>query len=245
MILVFYIALAITIILLIILLITFIISISKLEIKIQNLKINNTNKIKNNEKILIQISLKIGKLHWLKIRINKEKLAKLYVKIKKSEEKNHITTQIIKEKLKDEIDRILREQEIKQQILNTKIEIENFKCSIELGTEDYILTSFIIAIISIIISNIIPHIISKNTKNIKKAINYKVLPIYQKQNIYNVQLSITISTKISHLLQIIFALIKQKRKDKKIISKEQKETNNSNKHNTKKINTKKLNVKPV
>lgn len=248
MILVFYIALAITILLLLILVITFITCISKLEIKVQNLKMSNIHKNKNNEKILIQISLKIGKIHWLKIKINKEKLAKLYVKIKKSEEKNNITTQIIKNRLKGDINKILKDQELKNQILNTKIELEKLNTNIELGTEDYILTSFLVAIISIIISNILPHIISQKTKNnIEKIIHYKISPIYIKQNIYNIQLSITMSTKISGLIQILIEIVKLKIKDKKEkqnkIKLEKQITNK--KYSTKTINTKKLNVKPV
>ena len=246
MILVFYIALAITILLLLILIITFITCISILEIKVQNLKMSNIHKNKNNEKILIQISLKIGKIHWLKIKINKEKLAKLYVKIKKSEEKNNITTQIIKNRLKGDINKILKDQELKNQILNTKIELEKLNTNIELGTEDYILTSFLVAIISIIISNILPHIISQKTKNnIEKIIHYKISPIYIKQNIYNIQLSITMSTKISGLIQILIKIIKLKIKDKKEQKNKLKSQTTNKKYSTKTINTKKLNVKPV
>ena len=246
MILVFYIALAITILLLLILIITFITCISILEIKVQNLKMSNIHKNKNNEKILIQISLKIGKIHWLKIKINKEKLAKLYVKIKKSEEKNNITTQIIKNRLKGDINKILKDQELKNQILNTKIELEKLNTNIELGTEDYILTSFLVAIISIIISYILPHIISQKTKNnIEKIIHYKISPIYIKQNIYNIQLSITMSTKISGLIQILIKIIKLKIKDKKEQKNKLKSQTTNKKYSTKTINTKKLNVKPV
>lgn len=228
MVLVFYIALFIVISLLIIIAMIYF---SKLEIKIQDLEMSNINKRKNNEKILIQISLKIWNLHWLKIKLDKEKMANVYVKIKKQE--NKFNTDLLKEKLKKDAKAIIESKELKEMLSDIKIELEKINTNIEIGTEDYIFTSFLVAIISIIISNIIPHVISSkmlSKKNIQEKIFYKISPIYKQQNIYNVQLTIVVSAKIMQIVQIIFNFIKINKK-----------VNNT----TKEINIKKLNAKPV
>lgn len=203
MILVFYIAL---VILLLIALVIYMIYISKLEISIENLDMSNINKRKNNEKIIIQISLKLGNIKWLHFKMNKEKLANLYGKIQKFEYKNSISSKIMKEEAKKEIKIMLENKEIKQKILNTKIELEKFDSNISFGTEDYILTSYLVAIVAIIISNILPHII-KNKESINR-IKYSVLPIYQQRNIYNIQLNTILNIKVARIINIAFALKK-------------------------------------
>ena len=204
---------------------------SKLEIKIQDLEMSNINKRKNNEKILIQISIKIGKLHWMKIKLNKEKLANAYAKIKKQEYK--INKYLLNDMLKKDIKSIASNKEFKKMISDIKIELEKVNASVEIGTEDYIFTSFLVAIISIIISNIIPHVITTKTcskKNIQEKVFYKILPIYKEQNIYNIKLTIVFSAKLIKIMQIIFDFI--------MINKKVNKT-------TEKISIKKLNVEPV
>ena len=66
MVLVFYIVISI---ILTILNLAFLISISELELDIKNLQMSNINKKRNNEKIQIKVSLKIGNFHWLSIKI--------------------------------------------------------------------------------------------------------------------------------------------------------------------------------
>lgn len=228
MVLVFYIALFIIISLLIIIAMIYF---SKLEIKVQDLEMSNINKRKNNEKILVQTSLKIGKLHWLKIKLDKEKMTEIYVKTKKQQ--NKFNTDLLKEKLKKDAKAIFTSKELKEMLSDIKIELEKINTNIEIGTEDYIFTSFLVAIISIIISNIMPHVISPkmlSKKNVQEKIFYKISPIYKQQNIYNVQLTIIVSAKIMQIVQIIFNFIKINKK-----------VNNT----TKEINIRKMNSKPV
>lgn len=243
MVLVFYIAMIITFILLILLIIAFLITISKLEVNIKDLDISNINKRENNKNILIQISLKIKKVHWIKIKMDKEKMANLYVKIKKQEDKNNINSAIIKEKLKEEAKNIFASKELKELILDTRIELEKLDLNIGISTEDNIVTSFLVAIISIIISNILPHIISNNLyykDNIEEKINYKISPIYKEKNMYYIHLMSSVSTDISHLIKIMFNMIKLRKENKKELEEKYvKEINNIEKID------KKLNVKPV
>ena len=82
---------------------------------------------------------------------------------------------------------------------NLSIEIEELKSEIFLGTEDTIVTSYLVAAVAIIISNVIPHII----KNSDKTIQYKVLPIYKQKYIYILKLDSIINIKIMKIIQIM------------------------------------------
>ena len=85
MILVFYILLG-TIALVLLLLVMIIIS--KIEFEIQNLEMSNIDKKQNNKKLKVSIFLRIGKLHWMKVCLNKKKILKLNNKIKSYEQNN-------------------------------------------------------------------------------------------------------------------------------------------------------------
>lgn len=211
MVLVFSIALIMVIILAILLILTFMICISKLEINIKNMHINSQNKRKNNEKILVKLSLKIGKWHWIKIKLNKEKLSKLYAKIKIQEYTNSIKYIKMQKKLEGTTQVALKDKELRKLIRKTNIEIEKFNANIAVGTENYILTSYIVAIISIVISNILPHAVKGDVlrrNNIAKTIHYRIVPIYRDNNEYNVHLTIIASTEVLNLIRIIIKLIK-------------------------------------
>lgn len=242
MVLVFFIAMTILFLIVITLILSFLFCISKLEINIKNLKTSNLYKEKNNNKAIIKISLKIGKFHWLKIKINKEKIKKIYQKLNE-EGKNKFNIEKFKTKLKKDVTQIFKDKELKKLLKNIKIELDEFKADVAISTDDYIFTSFLVAIISIIISNVLPHIINKKLKeDIEKAISYKINPIYQQRNVYNIHLTTSLSIKIFPIIQIAFKLVqinariseKNKKLEEKVISKEKR-----------KINMKKLNVRPV
>ncbi len=220
MILAFFIALIISIILAILLVLIFMICISKLEINIKNMYINSRNKRKNNERALIKLSLKIGKWNWLKIKLNKEKLANLYAKLKIQEYTNGIKFDNMKKNLETSAKVALKNRKLKKLVKSTNIEVEKFNANIAVGTEDYILTSYIVAIISIAISNILPHVIKEDEvrkNNISKIIHYRIVPIYRDNNEYNVHLTIIASTKVLHLIRIFIEFIKMSKKENKRI----------------------------
>jgi hypothetical protein len=207
MLLVFYIFIGIIVILLLLILMIFC---SKIELKINNAFMNNINKKQNNNNILVQISLKILNIRWLKIKLNKTKLENLYAKTKIKEIKSNIDMKKVNKQIKQIIFKALENKEIRRKILNIKIELENLNLKLDLATEDYILTSYLVAIISIIISNIVPHIVKR--KNYKK-IYYKISPVYQSRNLYQIKTDITLSLKIMQILIIaykIFMLVKNK-----------------------------------
>ena len=215
MILVFYIALVIA---LLSTLLIVMIYISKLEIDIENLYMSNIDKSKNNEQIIVVLSLKICNFRWAHFKFNKNKLSNLYALIKKKEYKNMITSKIIKKQIIEEIKTIAknRNKNSRKNKVNTKIELEKLYANISFGTEDYVLTSYIVAIVAIIISNILPHIIkNENEKNISERINYKVLPIYQTRNIYKIELNTSFNIKISNLIRMIYGLNKANKRYEK------------------------------
>lgn len=207
--LVFYIAISI---ILSILNLAFLISISKLEFNIENLDMSNINKKQNNQKLSVKISLKIGKLHWLHFKFNKHKLATIYAKIKKSQYKKNITNKDLKQKAIQDFKLMIKKPEIKEDLKRTKINIEKINIDILVGTKNYILTSYLVAFISIIISNILPHILDKNVK-IREDIFYKVNPIYHPINMYNLKLSTIINVKVSDIAKNALEMRKQKKEE--------------------------------
>lgn len=179
--------------------------ISKLELKINRLDISNIDKHKNNEKLSLQISLLIGKFKWFRITINKDKLARIYVKIKEKEATMDLNK--VKKDIEQDFKIIFEDAELRKLIFSTKLSLEKFNANIALGSRDFLLTSYLVAVVSIVISNILPHIISPK-KDMARIIHYRIVPIYKEEDIYNIHLSLTINTKILHLLNIIIKTYK-------------------------------------
>lgn len=179
--------------------------ISKLELKINRLDISNIDKHKNNEKLSLQISLLIGKFKWFRITINKDKLARIYVKIKEKEATMDLNK--VKKDIEQDFKIIFEDAELRKLIFSTKLSLEKFNANIALGSRDFLLTSYLVAVVSIVISNILSHIISPK-KDVTRIIHYRIVPIYKEKDIYNIHLSLTINTKILHLLNIIIKTYK-------------------------------------
>ena len=178
---------------------------SKLELKINRLDLSNIDKHKNNEKLSLQISLLIGKFKWFRITINKDKLARIYVKIKEKEATMDLNK--VKKDIEQDFKIIFEDAELRKLIFSTKLSLEKFNANIALGSRDFLLTSYLVAVVSIVISNILPHIISPK-KDVARIIHYRIVPIYKEEDIYNIHLSLTINTKILHLLNIIIKTYK-------------------------------------
>lgn len=178
---------------------------SKLELNINRLDLSNIDKHKNNEKLSLQISLLIGKFKWFRITINKDKLARIYVKIKEKEATMDLNK--VKKDIEQDFKIIFEDAELRKLIFSTKLSLEKFNANIALGSRDFLLTSYLVAVVSIVISNILSHIISPK-KDVTRIIHYRIVPIYKEKDIYNIHLSLTINTKILHLLNIIIKTYK-------------------------------------
>ena len=206
MVLVFYIVISI---ILTILNLAFLISISELELDIKNLQMSNINKKRNNEKIQIKVSLKIGNFHWLGIKITKTKLSAIYAKMNEKQYKKNITNKDLQRQAIEDVKVFLKDKDIRHQF--KEIKIEKLDTRIFVATKNYIATSYLVAIISIIISNILPHVVDKKV-NLEQDIFYQIKPIYNPINMYSVQANIRISTKIIKVLKDIYGMKKTKEK---------------------------------
>lgn len=210
MILVFFKCFIITVIVVIAILILLILS-SRIEVKLDNFYIENANKKNNNKNFLVKISLKIFNIRWLKINIDKNKLASEYVKEKLKVEKKNIN-------VNKEITNIFaickNNKSIKKEFNKMKLRLEKLNLNINIGVEDCVLTSYIVGIIAIIMSNIVPHIIDKKIKNseIIKKYKYQIVPIYMNKNLYKINLNCIIGAKLVHIIYIIFLIKKEERR---------------------------------
>ena len=131
--------------------VSILILISKLKIDINNFNVQNINNEKNNKNFFIVVSFVILNLAWLKIKINKKLMAKEYVKEKlKVEEKNI--------KMGKEAETVIKifldNKKIRDEFKKISIALEKMDLNINVGLEDCVITSYLVGIIAIIISNI-------------------------------------------------------------------------------------------
>lgn len=204
--------------------------ISKIEVNIKKFHIsknvnnninNNGNNNWKNRRTFLKISLKIGKFQWLWINLDKSKLAKIQEKLKEQEEKNKQIKEKVNREIKNDLKLIIKNKKLRKELKDIKPQLKRFKANIQISTKDYIITSYLVAIISIVISNIVPHLVNekqkRETKEIIKNINYKINPIYINQNYYDIRLSMIIDVSIFKILKFLIALVKISRKISKTV----------------------------
>lgn len=183
------------VILIIILLLIF----SKIRIQIENFRFSSIidRHINEDYKIIIQLCI-LGKIPIVQIKITRTKLEKLK----------------IKEKMKKvDINALKNNKEFDKKILKaikeTKILINRMNLKIELGTEDAVLTSIIIPIISTLITFLL-----RNRIKEYKCQTFIIQPIYINQNLINIAFSGIFEIKMIHIINIIYILNKKEGEDK-------------------------------
>lgn len=182
------------------LLIFTILLLSEIQIEIKNLKIGNKeeNKGRIKDKYEVKITLYfLEKIPILWFRLNDKRIRK----ISNSKQLEKIDLKAIEKNVKFNKETI-------QIIKNIKIKISKLNLRIDIGTEDAILTSYLIAFIASLIGLILPHLMQKNKINNCK---YIVNPIYQNRNIYHVNLDSIISIKIVHIIYSMLFFVKKGR----------------------------------
>lgn len=185
--------------------------ISKLKIDIKNFNVQNINKEKNNKNFFIVVSFVILNLTWLKIKIHKNLLAKEYVKGKLKVEENNI-------KMGKEAEKVakifLDNKKIRDEFKKISIVLEKLDLNINVGLEDCIITSYLVGIIAIVISNILPHVVAKKLKEaeISERYKYEIVPIYENKKLYKINLNCIITAKMVHIIYIIFLIKKEKKR---------------------------------
>lgn len=174
---------------------------SKIQVEIENFRLNlpkNKNKILNDTflfkiKLVIFVTLPI-----INLKINREKLKKLENNLKDKKIKldiNKIGKQITKENIND--------------AKKLQMHIEKIKLKINFGTENTILTSFIVPIISTIWSIVLT---KKRVKEEKQRL--EINPIYNKGNLVNIVFEGIFEIKMIHIIKVICAKIKKRRVEK-------------------------------
>ena len=150
----------------------------------------------------IKFSLKIGKIPWLFIKLDKSKIEKIYLLIKKNEIKNNIDV----EEQQKKIISMLQNRNIRKQVVSIDLNLTKLKLEIRIANKEYPVTAYITSFIAILISNILPYITKEQSnKAITKNIYYKVEPVYVNKNAYDILADVTLNIKI---YQIIFTLIR-------------------------------------
>ena len=147
-----------------------IIVLSTIKFEIVDFELSNIIQITpKNYKIKLSFYL-FGKIKLFSFKLNSERARKMYSKM------NIEKFDILKE-------------------LN--IRLDYLDLELDLGLEDVILTTELITLISIVISNILPHIISKYIPN---KYRYKIMPIYINKNAYYIKLNCIFQLKIVHII---------------------------------------------
>lgn len=186
-----------------IILITIILLFSKIKINVNKfnyLSINPKNR-KTDYNIIIQLII-LKKFPIFEIKFNKNNIMKI---------------EKIKQKIKNKFEtfdftEIKKNKEVKKKILKIikklKIDIDKINLNIEIGTENAVLTSFIIPIVATLLTYILKNNIKNNV--IKSEENkFKIKPIYYNQNLLNILFSGIFEIEMIHIINIICILIKK------------------------------------
>lgn len=190
--------------LLVLIIIILIIITTKIKVKFTDLKINSQSKKYLNKNYKIEFIIYIFNLvPILKFEITNEKIQKMMSneKIQKTIKKQKVN--IIKNK--QEIDR-----DIIKGLKNIKIEIEKINLEISIGTENALLTAFIIPIISTGLAVFL----SKKIKKYNNMQKFLITPIYINQYLINIEFSGIFQIKMIHIINTICTLRKKRKGDK-------------------------------
>ena len=172
---------------------------SKIRIQIENFRFSSVNKrhINKDYKAIIKIYI-LKKIPILKINITKTKLERL--KIKEKITKRNF--KLIEENLK-------LDKKVWEAMKEVHTNIKKLDLKIELGTENASLTSIIVGILSTIIAITI----RDKMKNQEKQ-KFIVKPIYNNQNLINIEFTVIFEIKMTHIINIIYILNRKEKEEK-------------------------------
>ena len=193
-----------------ILLILLIILSIKIQIRVENLKysselINEASHL-NKEYIISICMYTLNKIPVLRIKLTKDKFHQLN---QKTHIKEKLEKQMKEQNLKQLSEKYDVTKDFKEIIKNINIRTNKLDLKLEIGTQNVILTSFLIPAISTILA-----IILYKTGNKSKKQKYKVEPIYQNKNLINFQLDGIFDLKLIHIITTICILKKKRRVEK-------------------------------
>ncbi len=178
----------------ILVLLVFLTLLSTLRIEIKDLEATNMKEKKTPDYAIIVSLYLFNKLKWISFNLNDEKLRRTYSKMQLEK----IDIKKLEKNFKWEDLKIIKKLEPKISYLNLKM---------KLGVKSPIITSFIVSIISSIISILLPHFVLKIKS---KDYKYIIEPVYQNKNLYKIKFNCIIQVKMVHIINVIYILVKRK-----------------------------------
>lgn len=172
---------------------------STIRLEVDNFAMSNVNRTKafvsKEYKLIISLYL-FNKIKWLSFHLNDKRMRNMYSKMK-----------LEKVDLK-QLEKDVKFEDLKE-IKNIKPKIAYLDVDLKLGVQDVIATSFIIAIISTLISVLLPYAMKRYKKD---RYNYKIMPLYMNKNVYEIKFDCIIEVKIVHIINIIYVFLKKRRR---------------------------------
>lgn len=168
-----------------------ILALSKVQIQINNFRFHSQTQRHINEDYEVVI-----RLCFFKMRITKEKLEKM--KLKEKVKKIDLSSF---EKMPS------MQKEVFREIKRLDIGIKKFELKVELGTENAGLTSILVPAISTVIAILLK-------RKMKKFENqtFQIHPVFINQNLVKIDFSGIFEIKMSHIIDIIYHVIKSEKK---------------------------------
>ena len=158
---------------------------SDIKITVLNIDINRKEKVKFKTNIGL---VAFSKIKLFSININENTVKKVKIKRK-----------------------IISFKDIKKYLQMLKINIEKLNLKLEIGTENVIATTSLVAAVSTVISVLLAKCVKEHKKG---KIYYIVKPIYQEQNQVKIDGTGIISLKVVNIIHMIFKYIEEGRKKK-------------------------------
>lgn len=176
-----------------------------IKISIVKLKISNINSISHFQiDIIAKLGLYIGKkIKIFEIYFNKERLLKNKY-ILKFKKKNDFKKDIS----------IIKDEKMKNAMKKIRINLENVKLKLNLGTEDAKLTAMLLGIISAIFGILIPFIYYYKNIKLLNNLEYQVTPNFSNKNILKLEFTSELSIRVIHIIYILYVSLKINKKFK-------------------------------
>jgi len=168
--------------------------------------------LQNNYKIYVRLYL-FNKIRWLSIKIDNKKVKKFEkgrllqwidkkAGMRIEEEMKHMETLILKERKK------IFSKQTWEHIKDLNIKISKLKMSVEIGTENAVITSYLTAFIGTAVSILLAFAIEDYKK---EKYHYTITPLYKNQNLLKMDFNCIINIKMVHIINTLYiiALIKR------------------------------------
>lgn len=167
---------------------------SYIKIKVKKINISNISDYKYD--FIIKCGLYLfNKVKIFEIKIDKEKFLKSR------------TINKLKKNIKFELEKMPKFREIEK----IEINLEEINLKVKLGTEDVILTSVLVLLISATTGIILGKFVKKYEKEKYK---YTIQPFYNNRNLFELQLNCIINAKMVNIIYVIYIFLKKRSENK-------------------------------